>query len=351
MGPFMDVLHLSGVAFIETIQRQFKGQSELMLFLSHLGDPRAAFLFYFPLLYCLHNSVGKRVIWVAAISEWLNAVLKWILYGHRPYWWVKITDLYGISPPHLDQFRLTCETGPGSPSGHAMVTASVWYIIISSLLHYKLGQGAHSRLWKMIGWSFFAAFLFTVNVSRCFIATHFPHQVIFGTAVGIMVAVIFSRISTHDMTLIHHVLVGVFLLVSASGQFWIFNVLGLDPAWTLPLAQKWCAQSAWVHLDTTPFAALVRDVGALFGLGMAIKMEKEFKECNIVRTAISLPLSLALCQGSDYVKGPQGSILVFYAFTFIKFLLLPFLVVAVIPKIGDFWAKQMARCSSQKKNG
>lgn len=48
-----------------------------MLFLSYIGDPKFAFTFYFPVTYFLHNSVGKRVMWVTVIAEWLNAVAKW----------------------------------------------------------------------------------------------------------------------------------------------------------------------------------------------------------------------------------------------------------------------------------
>lgn len=37
-----------------------------------------------------------------------------ILFGERPYWWVLDTDYYGNnSAPEIQQFPLTCETGPG----------------------------------------------------------------------------------------------------------------------------------------------------------------------------------------------------------------------------------------------
>ena len=56
-------------------------QSDLMLHLSHLGDPRNAFLIYFPLSFCLHKPTGEKVLWLAALAEWINAILKWwVLY-------------------------------------------------------------------------------------------------------------------------------------------------------------------------------------------------------------------------------------------------------------------------------
>lgn len=86
--------------------------SETVLFVTKLGDPRAAFLVYFPLSYVLQPSVGIKVVWVGAILELLNTVFKWFLHGQRPYWWIQETQLYE-KPPDLQQFRLTCETGPG----------------------------------------------------------------------------------------------------------------------------------------------------------------------------------------------------------------------------------------------
>lgn len=52
-------------------------QSHLMLFLSHVGDPRNAYLIYFPLTFICQKAAGIKVLWVAAVVEWLNAILKW----------------------------------------------------------------------------------------------------------------------------------------------------------------------------------------------------------------------------------------------------------------------------------
>jgi len=50
---------------------------QLMMAMSHLGDPRNAFLIFFPLTYCLHRPTGLEVLWLASLSEWINALLKW----------------------------------------------------------------------------------------------------------------------------------------------------------------------------------------------------------------------------------------------------------------------------------
>lgn len=54
----------------------------------------------------------------AAVMSWTSpdpfSFLFRILFGERPYWWVLDTDYYGNnSAPEIQQFPLTCETGPG----------------------------------------------------------------------------------------------------------------------------------------------------------------------------------------------------------------------------------------------
>lgn len=47
----------------------------------------------------------------------------------RPYWWVMEAE----GRPELRQTRLTCETGPGSPSGHCTGATVIAFVIIQWL--------------------------------------------------------------------------------------------------------------------------------------------------------------------------------------------------------------------------
>ncbi len=58
-----------------------------------------------------------------------------------------------------------------------------------------------------------------------------------------------------------------FLLSFAVGLYLLLKALGVDLLWTLEKAQQWCVNPAWVHLDSTPFASLLRNMGTLFGSG------------------------------------------------------------------------------------
>lgn len=66
-----------------------------------------------------------------------------ILQGERPYWWVFQNQEYlqvRFIPEEIKQFSLTCETGPGSPSGHVMVSASVWYFMIHLMIPQQFSR-------------------------------------------------------------------------------------------------------------------------------------------------------------------------------------------------------------------
>lgn len=73
----MEAMHTQGVWMAEGLQRAMMGQQKMWLLATHIGDPKAAFLLLFPITYCFSRATGVAVIWTAAVSEWLNLVLKW----------------------------------------------------------------------------------------------------------------------------------------------------------------------------------------------------------------------------------------------------------------------------------
>ena len=51
--------------------------SDWMVFLTRLGSPVTASTFLFPVFYGISSTLGLRVLWAAALSEWTNLILKW----------------------------------------------------------------------------------------------------------------------------------------------------------------------------------------------------------------------------------------------------------------------------------
>lgn len=73
----MEAIYTQGIWMAESLQQRTINYQNLWLIVTHIGDPKAAFLLVFPFTYFFSRRAGVAVVWVAAISEWLNLVFKW----------------------------------------------------------------------------------------------------------------------------------------------------------------------------------------------------------------------------------------------------------------------------------
>ena len=71
--------------------------------------------------------------------------------------------------------------------------------------------------------------------------------------------------NTDDLPLSFYTLSTVLVTMVGPAIYYIIEMAGFDPMWTVSLATKWCAKEEWVYLDTTLFYALTRDAGVLLG--------------------------------------------------------------------------------------
>ncbi|KAG2460897.1 G6PC2 phosphatase, partial [Polypterus senegalus] len=268
MDAGMDWLHSSGVDAIHYLQTHYQNSQQWFLFVSNVADLRNTFFVLFPLWFHLREKVAVRLIWVAVIGDWLNLVLKWVLFGQRPYWWVHETQYYGnTSAPLVEQFPVTCETGP-----------------------------------------------------------------------GILVAEAFSRIEwIYSASLKKYLVTTLFLFSFTLGFYLLLKVLGVDLLWTLDKAKRWCVRPEWVHMDTTPFASLLRNLGTLFGLGLALNSPLYLEKCHGKRDE-SAPFRLAcivtsvvLLHGFDSFRPSTQIEGLYYLLSFCKSAIVPLTSVAIIP--------------------
>ncbi|EDO32068.1 predicted protein [Nematostella vectensis] len=343
----METLHVEGVKFIWYLQRTFAPWTKHFLLISHGGDPRNSFLLYFPIAYNFNSAIGLMVLWSAVLSEWLNLILKWMLRGERPYWWVE--EHMKEQNIHLKQYPLTCETGPGSPSGHVMVTASVLCTLMPAITAKlcKLFRVSTSSLTlisvtiQSVCWLIFIAILVVVSVSRVFIATHFPHQVILGALIGILLSLLVQREQVSKITdLIPCICVAFFLAVTALFLYVGLSFVVFDPSLSITKAQQWCADPKYIHLDTTPFYSLVRDIGVVVGVGVSHLLIKIWSQedpsndskSNFKRLIQSF-LSVACLQLLEQMGLPLWNRILFYCAGFIKNVLLVVIIVFVVPSL------------------
>lgn len=73
----METVYTQGIWMAEHLQSQTRNYKSFWLLATHMGDPKAAFLLVFPPVFYLHRRTGIAILWVAAVSEWLNLVFKW----------------------------------------------------------------------------------------------------------------------------------------------------------------------------------------------------------------------------------------------------------------------------------
>lgn len=326
----MESIYRQGVEMAEELQRRSRSCEGLWLIASHLGDPKAAVLLVFPLVFHTHRRTGIAVLWVAALSEWLNLVLKWILFGERPYWWIGHSGLFSKNPPKVQQFMSTCETGPGSPSGHAMVTAAVWWVIVSflaSFFHTRTG----SKILAAVPYLLYAVFLACVGLSRIFILAHFPHQVIGGLLAGVLLGVFLNRTVPEDRSLLFFFRFSLTLLFGALLMHGALQKIGVDLSWSISLAKRWCSRPEWIRMDTAPFSSLNRDAGVLLGLGLAQYWKPGGWALPWVPRTLCVALSSIALHYISSFPVPTVPPLLFYSLFFLKYSIVPQVVMVLVP--------------------
>ncbi|XP_072417200.1 glucose-6-phosphatase catalytic subunit 1-like [Chiloscyllium punctatum] len=343
MDAGIDLLHSSGVELVQYLQMNYKDSQSWFTFISFAADLRNTFFVFFPIWFHLCEAVGVKLIWVAVIGDWLNLIFKWILFGQRPYWWVHETSYYSNSSfPVLQQYPITCETGPGSPSGHAMGSAGVWYVMVTAFLTSTLQNKQPpllcSRCLRSVLWTIFWLMQLCVCASRVFVAAHFPHQVCLGVTSGLIVAEAFGRIDAiYNVKFTQYLKITLSLFSFALGFYLVLKVLGVDLLWSVEKAQRWCARAEWVHIDSTPFAGLVRNMGALFGLGLALNSPIYAESCKGKRSQqfsfrlSCIVASLLILHLFDSVKPPTQTEFLFYFLSFCKSAAVPLAVVVFVP--------------------
>ncbi|KAE8283943.1 Glucose-6-phosphatase [Larimichthys crocea] len=155
-----------------------------------------------------------------------------------------------------------------------MGAAGVWYVMVTALLSAAAEKRCPPVLYKFLQislWTLMGLVVLVVCMSRVYMAAHFPHQVIAGVFTGILVAEVVSREKgIYSASMKKYFYMTLFLTSFAVVFYLLLKAVAVDLLWTIAKAQKWCIRADWVHLDSTPFASLLRNMGTLFGLGLGL---------------------------------------------------------------------------------
>ncbi|KAG7171520.1 glucose-6-phosphatase catalytic subunit 1-like [Homarus americanus] len=300
MESLVDTYHQWGAELISTMQRTFPGSALFFMKVSDAGDPSLAFTFYFPLVVALHAGIGVRLMWSIIFCEWSNMILKWVMAGDRPYWWVHETKLYAHRvPPYVHQFPGTCETGPGMPSGHAKLNAAMFYVLASAFCELVVKRTSlHStkqQRWACRGiWAAYGVWLVLVVVSRTYMAAHFPHQCVAGALIGLMIAVLVPHFpALQVLSRRKYLALTATIIVTVLGTYFSYKAMGGNVLWSLEKAVKWCVRREYIHVDSTPFYSFSRYSGVSLGLGLGLSSPM-YKKANRARFSYKMILSLVI---------------------------------------------------------
>ncbi|GAB6019346.1 Glucose-6-phosphatase [Chamberlinius hualienensis] len=341
MGSYMMHIHKLGIEFTSFLQWVLQDYGEFFIWVSKVVDPRYMYLICFPLLFPWNRAAGIQVLWSAAISEWLNHVYKWLLFGERPYWWVFIHSyLWKDGAPIIQQFPITCETGPGSPSGHVMITSAVLYVCVKGVLEVWPCRKT-LPVASVMFWTVYGVTVTCVCISRVYIAAHFPHQCVVGLLCGVILGHILGNgIAVSQLRLKYHCLMAVGTFVVAMATYYTILGLGIDPNWTLPLAKQWCTKSEWVHLNTTPFYMLWRYTATLLGIGLAL-FSTHYLPSNLIQRSGFITKGILSAAGVVTALTCEGFIskgsspYAVYTTEFVVHAVLPIAIIAVVPWISQ----------------
>ena len=158
MEPFFE----SGLEWIMALQ-QVHGPVIDTFFrgITFMGEEMFYLLFIPFLVWSVDLALGVRVGVAFLLSAYLNPVLKDIFQEPRPF--------------HIDAtVQLSEAEGTGMPSGHSQTSVMVW-----GVLAWQVG--------KKWFWAVAIAFMLLIGFSRAFLGVHFPHQVLAGWSVGIII--------------------------------------------------------------------------------------------------------------------------------------------------------------------
>lgn len=229
---------------------------------------------------------------VTSIASYMTTVLKWLLADSRPYWWVKQTESYGQQArPELRQTELTCETSAGSPSGHVLLNAACWYVLVHFAVRSLQKRQAQQlirgrtnsmiRFLKPLCWTLYAVGLCMVALSRMYFACHYLHQCVMGAVLGWSLCHLL--VERNNGKAMHQLLTagrlqlaayfGAMVAVAAAVYFGQIAI-GVDPLWSVRTAFNHCKDPLFVRPETTAVYCIVRDLGLFFGLVLVGTLSK-----------------------------------------------------------------------------
>lgn len=258
--------------------RFFKYEEILGNFSTFFG-PTFLYLYVIPLLAAFHTKLYHRVLLSCVISDYVNLILKWIISEDRPYWWVHETSAYtSITRPTLYQTERTCETSPGSPSGHMMVAGAFIHLIYDEINRQIERKAENNIKLRILNRFAFITILTITAVSRMYFAAHFLHQCLFGCILGIIISILINRSDNFEeisnVNKSKWFKITILMSVTTTVIFWLHKLISGNPMNSVHLAFKYCTDPLYPKPETTVVFSAIRAVALICGFSVNAPLKK-----------------------------------------------------------------------------
>lgn len=349
----MEQIYALGISCIEIIQEWFADSEWYFELVNNISNPYHITEIFFPVICIIDSVFGAQLLLCMAFGGWLNCIMKWWFQEDRPYWWIRETSFYDeTEKPYIRQTIQTCETGPGSPSGHSTAAAITILLVLMWIKHIMHDRKFYISWWTLFMYPLSVFAMSSVIMSRLYIATHFPHQCIIGAFIGAFLAPALCIYlsdpyiwrygshshSDHTKAQRWHVIGSVGTVVISLLAYYSMVLTGHDPQWTVKLAFRWCEFPQHIHVSSTPIFALVQATANLLGLALSVTPAiAEYRHYTKHRsTAISAITIATFVYSCQYIVDNvcKSNTLRFYSAHFIISALKPMLLLRVAPAIA-----------------
>ncbi|XP_031619959.1 glucose-6-phosphatase 2 [Contarinia nasturtii] len=325
------------------VQKVFEPVESYLELISHVTTARFMHTYFFPFFLIMGTGVKQYVnIMTAAIISHISVILlKWMLAGTRPYWFVNESDLFtNLTRPNIRQTYLTCETTAGNPSGHVMFTASILFFVIRTIFYQSPWFRRYlNKPFKYFLWNVYVGVLGFISISRMFFACHFFHQCVLGSCFGIIISQFLQHRKVNRLLMEMHrgmaLLFGIAVLSLCITVYYAHYILAHDPQWAVKKAFNWCKDPYYIKPETTPIYSLAREFGLMFGLILCSPQSKRFNIQMDVKW--SLPSVFIITCLNKYILSQiprwNGAI-IFYSATFATNLAFIVVLLNIVPLIA-----------------
>jgi membrane-associated phospholipid phosphatase len=219
-----------------------------MEYLSLTGSEQFYLLVAPAIYWCWDTTLGLQTGLFLMLNANFNAYIKILLSTARPFW-------ISTSIKHL-----AFESSFGLPSGHAQNSTVFWGTV-----------GAYFR--KGWLWALLIILIFMVGISRLYLAVHFPHDVLVGWLVGILLLWLFLRLSSPITAWIKQrpLSTQILAILAFSLILILVGFLSRLAVSGFELPGEWIANAASSFPEEEPInpldiSGIVSNAGAFFGL-------------------------------------------------------------------------------------